>query len=123
MGPKMARDLTSSGRGVVNSTAFQSSTPLVELNHQKCDEVAHVLGGQPVPAEEEEIQLPQLPQVLVGNFFLALVAICHQTSPPGKPSLEGIVQGSRRKGWDYLFARFQEAASALPEFVTPQHLA
>src|SRR5438552_1957436 len=99
MGPKSACDASSSAQGLATSTTLRSGTPLLELDPKRCDEVARVLRGLPVPAEEEEIQLPELPLALIGNFFLGLVAICHQTSPPGKPPLEGIVQGNRRKGW------------------------
>jgi hypothetical protein len=46
----------------------------------------------------------------VGNFYLLLVAICYQTSPRGKPPLEGEVEGRHLRGWDYLSAKLEAAA-------------
>src|SRR5262245_46790358 len=37
------------------------------------------------------------------------VAICHQTSPRGRPPLEGTVGGVKRRGWDYLSAKLEAA--------------
>jgi hypothetical protein len=60
-----------------------------------------------------------VPADLVGNFFFALVAICHQTSPlKGRP-LEGMVDGRILRGWDYLSARFEIAARRNPSILEP----
>jgi hypothetical protein len=51
---------------------------------------------------------------------LAIVAICHQTSPIGERPLEGIVEGSRSKGWDYLKTKFLLAARSDISLCNPQ---
>jgi hypothetical protein len=60
-----------------------------------------------------------IPPVLVGNFFLALVAICHRTSPPIQLLLIGNVDGAILSGWDYLLNRFYEVARADLTLLTP----
>lgn len=51
--------------------------------------------------------MPGFPRHLIGNYFLALVAICHQTSPRGRPPLEGVIAGKHLRGWDYLSGRLE----------------
>lgn len=82
---------------------------LVEVNRDVCLRLAALLKCYEIPSDEEESK-PDFSDDLVGNFFLALVAICHQTSPRGLPPLEGEIDGVYRKGWDYLFTRFESAA-------------
>jgi hypothetical protein len=80
--------------------------------------VAKLLGRREVPADAEE-QSPDVPADLVGNFYLALVAICHQTSPlKGRP-LQGLIDGRIRRGWHYLMARFERAAEQRPSILEP----
>lgn len=92
---------------------------LVEVNRSVCKRLADLLRRQHVPVDEEESKLPGFRQDLVGNFFLALVAICYQTSPRHKPPLEGVVQGVHRRGWDYLFARLESAARVDASYIEP----
>ena len=53
-----------------------------------------------------------IPISIIAKVYLVLVAICHQTSPKGRPPLEGTVAGKRKRGWDYLSAKFEDAARA-----------
>ena len=46
----------------------------------------------------------------IGDFYLFLVAICHQTTPRGMPPLLGVVDGRERRGWDYMLGRFEHLA-------------
>src|SRR5439155_11644682 len=52
-----------------------------------------------------------------------LVAICYQTSPRGKPPLEGEVGGRHLRGWDYLSAKLEAAARANLEMLSPDYWA
>jgi hypothetical protein len=79
-----------------------------------------LLATKEIPLDQEESSLPGFPRQLIGNFFFVLVAICHQTSPRGRAPLEGTVNGARRRGWDYLFARLEEAARRDPTLLTPE---
>jgi hypothetical protein len=81
--------------------------------------VAKLLATKEIPLDHEESSLPGFSQYLIGNFFLALVAISHQTSPRGHAPLEGSIDGVWRRGWDYLFARLEEAGRRDPTLLTP----
>jgi hypothetical protein len=87
---------------------------------EACDRIANLLRTKNIPLDQEESSLPGFHQELIGNFFLALVAISHQTSPRGRPPLEGTIGGVRRRGWDYLFARLEEAARRDPVLLAPE---
>ena len=91
----------------------------IEVVPEACDRVARVVASLPLPADREETSLPELPRAVVGNFFLALVAICHQTSPRRRPPLEGTVGNVRRRGWDFLLARFEALAAEDLQLLTP----
>jgi len=99
------------------STAIQS---LVQVDAEACNRVAELIASKPIPPDQEDSRLPGFPRSAIGNFYLALVAICHQTSPRGCAPLEGMVGGIRRRGWDYLFARLEEAARAEPTLLEPE---
>jgi hypothetical protein len=57
----------------------------------------------------------------IGNFYLLLVAICHQTSPVGRPPLEGILGKRHLRGWDYLSAKLEAAVHDDEEILTPHY--
>jgi len=48
----------------------------------------------------------------LANSYLAIVAICHQTSPVGERRLEGWIEGQQKFGWDYLKEKYLLAALA-----------
>ena len=81
---------------------------IVEVDRAACARVAQWLAAQQIPADAEETTLPGLSEVEIGDFYLFLVAICHQTSPQGVPPLLGTVNGQSRRGWDYLLNRFEQ---------------
>jgi hypothetical protein len=58
------------------------------------------------------LELPA--EASVSGFYLALVAICHQTQ-----ALRGTVNGVDLRGWDYLSARFAEFARRDPAWTYP----
>lgn len=96
---------------------------LVEVVPDACHRLARHLATLDVPDDNEDVFLGDLPSDLVGNFYLSLVAICHQTSPVGKPPLEGIVNGRRLTGWDYLLHRYHEQVINDPSLLEPSALA
>jgi len=82
----------------------------VAVDRKACELLARLIASQRIPQDREEVPSLQLPAPLVGSFFLLLVAVCHQTSPPGGLPLVGRVHGNVRRGWDYLFQRLLDAA-------------
>lgn len=82
----------------------------VEVNTEKCHRLALLLKSMSIPIDREDSSLPDLSRAEIGNFYLFIVAICHQTSPRGKLPLEGMVGGHRLRGWDYLSSKFEEEA-------------
>ncbi len=60
----------------------------------------------------------RLAHLEAGNFYFLLVAICHQTSPRGRPPLEGIVGGRHLRGWDYLSAKLASAVRDDPRLLS-----
>jgi hypothetical protein len=73
-----------------------------------------------IPMDREETTVPSVDRALIGNFYFALVAICHQTSPKNRPPLEGTVRGQFLRGWDYLSARFEEYVSNDASLLSPK---
>ena len=82
----------------------------VEVDTGKCHKLALLLSSISIPIDKEDSDLPDFSQEEMGNFYLLLVAVCHQTSPPGRLPLEGTVAGQRLRGWDYLSARLEKEA-------------
>jgi hypothetical protein len=91
----------------------------VEVNVESCERLALIIKNQSIPLDKEETSLPGFSRNEVGNFYLCLVAICHQTSPRGRPPLEGTVHGEYKRGWDYLSARLEEVCRSNSTFLTP----
>lgn len=81
---------------------------LVEINLAACERLASVIKNQSIPIDREETSPPNFSRQELGNFYLCLVAICHQTTPRDKPPLKGRVGGDYKRGWDYLSARLEE---------------
>ena len=81
----------------------------VDINPAACERLAEIISKKTIPLDREEGPLPDFSDLEIGNFYLFLVAICHQTSPLGKPPLEGTLHGKYRKGWDYFSAKLEQA--------------
>lgn len=97
--------------------------PLVSVDLEQCRSLAQIVSRRVVPIEREAVNVQGPAASDVGNFFLFLVAICHQTSPQGKEPLEGFVSGEHRIGWDYLVARFEARVSSDPSWLEVQRWA
>jgi len=80
----------------------------VSVNSEACELVAQRIASEKIPEDREEIPSLDIPPLLVGNFFLVLLAICHRTSSPNQLPLIGNVEGAILRGWDYLFRRFYQ---------------
>ncbi len=98
---------------------FATELASVALNSRQCAAVAAILRGVRVPEDREAVCLGGLSHAEQGNLYFLAVAICHQTSPRGKPGLSGIVNGVFLKGWDYLLQRLVEVATSRPQLLTP----
>jgi hypothetical protein len=98
---------------------FQDSTEEVAVNVSVCHELADWLKSREIPEDREDSSLQGFSREEMGNFYLLLVAICHQTSPRGKLPLEGTVESRHLRGWDYLSAKLEEAARRQPALLTP----
>lgn len=91
--------------------------PLVSVDVERCRVLAQIVASKLVPTEREAVNVKGAAASNVGNFFLFLVAICHQTSPQGEKPVEGTVSGTPQIGWDYLVARFEERISSDPSWL------
>lgn len=91
----------------------------VDVDFEACRSLAFLLRASDVPPDREDSSLPELTLAQVGNYYLFLVSICHQTSPRGKAPLEGVIDGVHRRGWDYLTAKFERAVSSDDELLSP----
>ncbi len=95
------------------------SAPMVTVNQEQCRRLAALISSQTIPQDREDSSLTGFSQEAAGNFYFLLVAICHQTSPVGKPPLEGYIDGRLMHGWDYLTARLEAAVRSDPSLLVP----
>ena len=94
---------------------------LVEVDSERCAAVAALLRRVEIPSAEEDAPLLGVGVKVLPNLYLALVAICHQTSPKGGRRLEGVTDsGQSLFGWDYLRARWAERIVQDPDRNTPE---
>lgn len=91
----------------------------ITCNNKRCNEVAQILRRMKIPEPIEDV--PPLPftQEQEANFWFFLAAICHQTSPVGKPPLIGLVDGVERRGWDFLVHAFRVSATFSKSLLNP----
>ena len=104
----------------LNLVSHARHSTAVLVDPVACDRLAKVLASLEVPRDHEEGELPGIPKSDVGNYFLALVAICHQTSPRGLPPLQGQVEGRLLRGWDYLASKFEAAVATEQDLLEPE---
>lgn len=92
---------------------------LVSIRSEKCSELAALLRTFEIPRDREDTSLPTLTSNEVGNFYLLLVAICHQTSPKGHAALQGVRRGKTLRGWDFLLASLEDACTTDRSLLDP----
>jgi hypothetical protein len=94
---------------------------MITIDEAKCDDVAATLRRINVPRAQEDDSLTSIAPNDRPNFYLCVVAICHQTSPIGGPQLGGdLDDGTHRVGWDYLRSRWAERVAANGDLVRPE---
>lgn len=96
----------------------------VVLDTERVEAVAAIVQASSPPPEDESGDLSfswNGSRDELANAYLAIVAICHQTSPLGERRLEGTVSGAIRVGWDYLKARFLIAADRDRWWTQPEY--
>jgi len=97
---------------------------MITVDETRCQSVADILRRIEIPASEEDAPLVGLRSEDLPNFYLALVAICHQTSPAGGVQLHGrLASGRDLFGWDFLRSRWAEQVAADSTLNTPQRWA
>src|SRR5260370_29755221 len=110
------------GSHVDNGVAIIPDKP-IRVDVAACRRLAGLLASRVIPKDEEDSALVDLSRDEVGNFYLLLVAICHQTSPRGRLPLEGTVGGKRKRGWDYLSAKLEAATQVDRSLLDPHRWA
>lgn len=98
----------------------------VEVDATRVEALVNLLSNTQVPSEDESTTHEFVRSGSVedlANCYLAIVAICHQTSPIGERRLEGYVGHSRKAGWDYLKEKYLLAAACNPILASPAHWA
>ncbi|HZZ28463.1 MAG TPA: hypothetical protein VFE46_10720 [Pirellulales bacterium] len=96
----------------LSKPGIATETRPVSVCRDACERLARLIASQPIPADREDSSLQGFSRLSAGNFYLWLVAICHQTSPLGRLPLVGTVNGTRLRGWDYLAAKFENSVRA-----------
>jgi hypothetical protein len=94
------------------------------INKSQITKLITLLNLSHVPPEQESITHSfdnQGNELLIANSYLAIVAICHQTSPLGERRLEGFINGVRKVGWDYLKEKFLVRALQEPKWSSPDY--
>jgi hypothetical protein len=91
----------------------------VTVNEAVCHQLAELLRANLVPDDTEEIKFEGFASDELSNLLLFVVAICHQTSAPGRMPLGGVVDGRELRGWDYLLQRCVEACRSDKSWLSP----
>lgn len=91
----------------------------VEVDRERCRRLGRFLDSLHFQLPEEELEPEDIPASDARTFYFLLVAICHQTTPIGKPRLEGTVDGKFYYGYEYLYERWIRAAKADPLILSP----
>jgi len=94
---------------------------MIRINDDKISAIVSALSGVtlPKPAESTHMQFPICDdKCKLANAYLGIVAICHQTSPIGERPLEGMINGTRATGWDYLRGKFLLQASEVKKWTS-----
>ena len=94
----------------------------VSVIEKQCENLSDLLSKVNLPKDIEEPKEIELELDISKNFYFTIVAICHQTSPINGSPLEGIINGSYIKGWDYLSTKFHTAVKNDNSLVYPEKL-
>lgn len=91
----------------------------IEVVYDKCDDMVAIIRNIVLPAPSESNDQTEiiLSQDVLRNFYFVVVAICHQTQ-----SLGGIINGTKKVGWDYLTTKWRIETKKNNEIVYPSFL-
>ena len=101
----------------------ETAVQRVAVDIDACRRLSTLIRSRHIPADHEDSSLDGITPREIGNFYLLLVAICHQTSPRGRPPLEGKVGERHFRGWDYLSAKLEAAVRENPDILSPDYWA
>ncbi|MBV8276893.1 MAG: hypothetical protein JO170_16770 [Verrucomicrobia bacterium] len=107
--------------GVRSSLKSSSALEPVIVDREICRQVAGLIESQTIPTDREDTSLAGFTAKQVANFYILLVAICHQTSPRDEKPLEGIVGTRHLRGWDYLSNKLQVEAHSNPAILSTSY--
>jgi len=95
----------------------------VQIVYEQVNKIAILLRSSRFPERyepaNENLRIANS-KINLANAYLAIVAICHQTSPIGERQLEGFISTNYRKGWDYLKEKLLHAAILDPNWADPK---
>src|SRR5262249_45605432 len=84
-------------------------SPKVKSDPGQAARLAAIIKSMTVPPPNEEVR-PSLPDDEIGNFFLLVVGICHQTQK---------LEGEWARGWDYLQSKLREETERDRSLIEP----
>jgi hypothetical protein len=94
----------------------------VIVEYDQCNKLALFLKDCDLPSDTEEPMTIELQEDVTKNFYFAIVAICHQTSPLNGSPLCGFINSKQYKGWDYLRNRWLLSTKKDNSLVYPEKL-
>jgi len=95
---------------------------MVFVDKERCRRLGRFLGELRF-SEAKRIDAPgDMHSPDLRMLYFIVVAICHQTSPIGRPRLEGTIDGRFCYGWDYLREKLLGAAKADPYILSREWL-
>ncbi len=98
----------------------------IVINNSQVAKWIDLLRQTDVPPEQESVTHSfdeKAGPIILSNSYLAIVGICHQTSPIGERRLEGNINGEYKGGWDYLKEKFLLKSQEDPKWASPDYWA
>jgi len=91
---------------------------MFKVNKENCIKIGSCLAELSMRADAFSSLGPELEDKYTrACIFLYVSAICHQTE-----TLEGILNGQPRRGWDYLMGKFIQKGTTNPSAITPRSI-
>lgn len=94
----------------------------VVIDKNQCDSIIEFLENINLPPDKEELMNIELEKDVLKNLYFTIVAICHQTTPIMGPQLNGIINGEKLFGWDYMRVKWLIATTKNNSIVYPPYL-
>jgi hypothetical protein len=100
---------------------YLNSNQSIALNEEKILHIAKWINRRNIPADKEDLPVKNFDTNMSSNYWFALVAICHQTSPIDSVPLQGMIGDKLYRGWDYLKEMFELISMRNNDILTPQY--